>query len=145
MTVANVPKVVVKRAIAASPQELFDAWLDAESLGEWMGPCAGETRSDVKVDARVGGAFEIIMHVPGRAVPHTGVYVEITRPRRLAFTWNSPHTGKDETLVTVDFNPVGKNTEVVVTHERLPLDQLEGHTGGWTKILDNLEHRLQPA
>src|SRR3954471_4670261 len=119
--VASVPTVTVKRKIAAPAQEIFDAWLDPASLKEWMRPCsAREKLSDVKVDARAGGAFEIVMHVASGPVRHTGVYQIIDAPRCLVFTWNSPHAGHNDSLVTVEFRPDGKATEVVVTHERLP-------------------------
>jgi uncharacterized protein YndB with AHSA1/START domain len=137
--VASIPTVTVKRRIAAPAQRLFDAWLDPASLAEWMRPCSsGTKRSDVKVDARVGGAFEIVMHVPSGPVRHTGIYQTIEAPRRLVFTWNSIHAGQDDSLVTVDFRPDGKATEIVITHERLPEQALKGHTGGWTEILESL-------
>ncbi len=137
--IASIPTVTVKRRIAAPAQQVFDAWLDPASLAEWMRPCsAGSRRSDVKVDARVGGAFEIVMHVPSGPVRHTGIYQSIDAPRCLVFTWNSPHTGPDDTLVTVEFRPDGKATEVVITHERLPEAARKGHTAGWTEILESL-------
>ena len=137
--VANVPTVVVKRKIAAPAQQLFDAWLNPTSLAEWMRPCSsGTQRSTAKVDARKGGAFEIVMHVPSGPVRHTGVYQTIDAPKRLAFTWNSPHAGQQDSLVTVDFIADGQATEVVVTHERLPDGAQKGHTGGWTEILESL-------
>jgi uncharacterized protein YndB with AHSA1/START domain len=141
--VASVPTVTVKRKIAAPAQEIFDAWLDPASLREWMRPCsAREKLSDVKVDAREGGAFEIVMHVASGPVRHTGVYQVIDAPRRLVFTWNSPHAGDNDSLVTVEFRPEGKATEVVITHERLPQDKVAGHTGGWTEILESLANQL---
>ena len=141
--VASIPTVVVKRKIAAPAQQIFDAWLDPTALAEWMRPCsAREKRSDVKVDAREGGAFEIVMHVASGPVRHTGVYQTIDAPRRLVFTWNSPHAGQNDSLVTVDFRPDGKTTEVVITHERLPEAARAGHTGGWTDILESLAKQL---
>ena len=141
--VASVPTVTVKRKIAAPAQEIFDAWLDPASLKEWMRPCsAREKLSDVKVDAREGGAFEIVMHVASGPVRHTGVYQVIDAPRRLVFTWNSPHAGNNDSLVTVEFRPEGKATEVIITHERLPQDKVAGHTGGWTEILESLAQQL---
>jgi uncharacterized protein YndB with AHSA1/START domain len=131
-------KIVVRREIEATAEELFDAWLDPASLSEWMSPF-DMTHAVVKVDARVGGAFEIVMHNDCGNVPHTGVYREISRPQRLAFTWQSPHTGPNETLVTVEFRPGGQTTEVVLTHEHLPEAAMKGHTGGWTDILKELE------
>ena len=141
--VASIPTVVVKRKIAAPAQQIFDAWLDPTALAEWMRPCsAREKRSDVKVDALEGGAFEIVMHVASGPVRHTGVYQTIDAPRRLVFTRNSPHAGQNDSLVTVDFRPDGKSTEVVITHERLPEAARAGHTGGWTDILESLAKQL---
>jgi|SoiMethySBSTD1v2_1073268.scaffolds.fasta_scaffold66707_4 uncharacterized protein YndB with AHSA1/START domain len=136
--VANVPTLTVRREIAAPPAELFDAWLDAEKMSQWMRPMDTE-RSKVKLDARVGGEFEVIMYTPNGEVPHTGTYQEITRPRRLVFTWNSPYAGSHGSLVTVDFKPKGRGTEIVLTHERLPSEEMvKAHTGGWTSILERL-------
>ena len=78
------------------------------------------------------------MHVPSGPVRHTGVYQTIDAPRCLVFTWNSPHAGDSDSLVTVEFLPDGKATEVVITHERLPEAARAGHIGGWTEILGQL-------
>jgi uncharacterized protein YndB with AHSA1/START domain len=136
--VAHVPTVSVRREIAAPAAELFDAWLDPVKLAAWMRPFDTE-RSDVKLDARVGGSFEVVMHTPKGSVPHTGSYQEITRPRRIVFTWNSPFAGDHGSLVTVDFNARGRSTEVVITHERLPSEEMvQAHAGGWNGILDRI-------
>jgi uncharacterized protein YndB with AHSA1/START domain len=136
--VTHVPTVSVRREIAAPAAELFDAWLDPGKLAAWMRPFDTE-RSDVKLDARVGGAFEVVMHTPKGSVPHTGSYQEITRPRRIVFTWNSPFAGDHGSLVTVDFNARGRSTEVVITHERLPNEEMvQAHAGGWSGILDRI-------
>ncbi len=136
--VAHVPAVTVRREIAAPAAELFDAWLDAGKLAAWMRPL-DTIRSDVKLDPRVGGEFEIVMHTPTGSVPHTGSYQEITRPRRIVFTWNSPYAGDHGSLVTVDFNAKGRSTEIVITHERLPSEEMvKAHAGGWSSILDRI-------
>jgi uncharacterized protein YndB with AHSA1/START domain len=136
--VAHVPLVTVRREIAAPAAELFDAWLDAGKLAAWMRPF-DTIRSDVRLDPRVGGEFEIVMHTPKGAVPHTGSYQEISRPRRIVFTWNSPFAGDHGSLVTVDFNAKGRATEIVITHERLPSEEMvNAHAGGWGSILDRI-------
>lgn len=136
--VALVSTVSVRREIAAPAAELFDAWLDPGKLSAWMRPFDTE-RADVKLDARVGGEFEIVMHTPKGPVPHTGSYQEITRPRRIVFTWNSPFAGDHGSLVTVDFNARGRSTEIVITHERLPSEEMvQAHSGGWSGILDRI-------
>lgn len=130
-----VPKLTVRREIAARAKELFDAWLDPAKLAVFMRP--GDTqRSAIRVDPRVGGEFEIVMHTPSGAIPHTGTYREIDRPRRLVFTWNSPYAQHIDSLVTVEFRPAGKGTEIVLTHEGLPNEAMvAAHNGGWSDIL----------
>src|SRR5262245_1889719 len=130
--------VVVRRTIAASPEQIFDAWLDPEALAIWMRP--GTIHSTVaSLDARVGGRYEIVMHGDSGPFPHTGVYQVIDRPRRLVFTWHSPATEQRETLVTVDFLPRGERTEVVVTHEQLPESAKAAHQRGWTGALERMD------
>jgi uncharacterized protein YndB with AHSA1/START domain len=134
--------VVVRRTIAASAEDLFDAFLDPESLAEWMRPGTIH-RSEARTDPRVGGAYEVIMHADSGRIVHAGVYRLIDRPRRLVFTWRSPHTGPDDTVVTVDFVKIGKSTEVIVTHEQLPEGALAAHRNGWTSGLEHLDEACQ--
>jgi len=127
--------LTVRRDIEATAEELFDAWLDPASLSEWMSP-GDITHAAVKVDAREGGAFEIVMRNSCGTIPHSGTYRVIDRPQRLVFTWVSPHTGPNETVVTVEFKAGKRSTEVVITHEQLPAQAVQGHTKGWTDILE---------
>lgn len=130
--------VVVRRTIAASAEVLFDAFLDPNALSEWMRP--GAIRSTVAtVEPRVGGRYSIVMQGESGAIPHSGVYRLLDRPKRLVFTWHSPHTGPNETLVTVDFIKAAQGTEVVVTHELLPDDARPAHSRGWTSGLEHLD------
>ncbi len=139
MNEVSVPKVIVRREIAAPAKELFDAWLDPASLAVWMRP-GGMPRTTAKVDPKVGGKFEIVMHAASGPIPHTGTYREIDRPRRLVFTWNSPAAQQNDSLVTVEFRQARGATEIVLTHERLPSKESAGmHTKGWSDILELLE------
>jgi uncharacterized protein YndB with AHSA1/START domain len=145
MNVAVAPAiVVVRRTIPATAEELFDAWLDPEALAIWMRP-GTVRRTTASVDARVGGRYEIVMEVDDRTIPHSGEYRLIDRPRRLVFTWLSPHTDRRDTLVTVDFLPLAQQTEIVITHEMLPEGEREGHRRGWTGALDKLLARYAGA
>jgi len=134
--------VVVRRTIAASAEDLFDAWLDPEALAQWMRP--GTIQSTVaRVEPRVGGSYEITMQAASGPIVHKGVYRAIDRPRRLVFTWITAFTENQETLVTVDFIRLGQRTEVVVTHEQLPESARPSHHKGWTSGLEHLDEACQ--
>ena len=134
--------IVVKRTIPATVDELFDAWLDPESLAQWMHP-GTSARSTARVDARVRGAFEVVMHYPSGPLRNYGVYHTIERNKKLVFTWFSDATQHTETLVTVEFNAASASTEIVLTHERLPDNQAGcSHVQGWTLALELLENLL---
>ena len=134
--------VVVRRTIAATAEELFDAWLDPQAMAIWMRPGSIQTTT-ARVDARVGGHYEIVMQSATETYPHTGVYRVIDRPRRLVFTWISRGTEQRESLVSVDFLARGAATEVVVTHEQLPEGARPSHNEGWTSALQRLEAACQ--
>lgn len=133
--------VVVRRTIAASAHDLFDAWLDPQALAEWMRP-GTIRRSEARTDPRVGGEYEVIMHGEKGPIPHRGVYKVIDRPRRLVFTWISPYAGANS-IVTVDFIAADSRTEVIVTHEQLPEGEIGAHTRGWTGGLEQLDRACQ--
>jgi uncharacterized protein YndB with AHSA1/START domain len=132
-------KIVVKRTIPATVDELFDAWLDPESLAQWMRPGANP-HTTVRVDARVG-AFEVVMHHQTAVAPLRRI------PPRAQRSWCSPGsdaTHHAETLVTVEFSAASASTEIVLTHERMP-DHEAGikHNRGWTHALELLEDLLK--
>lgn len=137
---AGIPtgKIVIKRTIPATVDEVFDAWLDADALSQWMLP-GDHRRNTVSVDPRVGGAYEIIMHHQDGDKRHYGEYRGIERNKKLVFTWFSNATHHTETLVTVEFIAANDSTQLVLTHERLPDHESGlGHTRGWTRGLELL-------
>jgi uncharacterized protein YndB with AHSA1/START domain len=131
--------VTVRREIAAPAEALFDAWLDAESLGVWLRPGATrETRAET--DPRVGGAFRIVMVHDESEIVHTGTYREIDRPRRLVFTWSSPATRFRDSIVTVTFQASASGSTVVEIHQvGLPDEEARAsHEAGWSDALREL-------
>jgi uncharacterized protein YndB with AHSA1/START domain len=140
--IAATAAVVVRRTIAATAEDLFDAWLDPQAMSIWMRPGSIQATT-ATVDARVGGRYEVLMRSATETYPHTGVYRVIDRPRRLVFTWRSRGTEQKDSLVTVDFIVRGAGTEVVVTHEQLPEGARPSHNDGWTSALARLEEACQ--
>jgi len=139
------PVLVVRRRIAVPRDQVFAAWLDSESLAQWMRP--GDcTTATVTVDPRVGGGFRIVMDGPTHgAVEHYGEYLAIEPPSLLSFTWISQPTEHRATIVTIEFEERGGATELVLTHRGLPAKAVEGHRKGWTDVVRLLDEALTRA
>lgn len=135
--------VELEKTIEASIEDVFDAWLNPETLSQFMMPMPGMPASDVENDAREGGNFSIIMHAGSDDLPHTGKYLEITRPNKLVFTWVS-HCSVDNSIVTLNFTKKGDDkTHISLSHVRF-LDEStrNDHEGGWTGILNKLNEAV---
>jgi uncharacterized protein YndB with AHSA1/START domain len=137
--------VTVQREIAAPADDLFDAWLDAQSLGSWLRP-SGVRETRAETDPRVGGAFRIVMVDDESADVHTGTYREIDRPHRLVFTWSSPATRFRDSVVTVTFQPASNSSTIVEIHQvGLPDEEARAsHHAGWSDALRELDRTQSP-
>jgi uncharacterized protein YndB with AHSA1/START domain len=142
VTDEGAPVLVVRRQIAVPRERVFQAWLDSESLAQWMRP-GNFTHATVSVDPRVGGGFRIMMEGrPEGDVEHRGEYLAIEPPSLLSFTWISRYTDQEPTVVTIEFHDRGTGTELVLTHRRLPPGEIEGHRRGWTDVVRLLDETL---
>jgi uncharacterized protein YndB with AHSA1/START domain len=140
---SKTPTVTVRRAIEASAEDLFDAWLDPDAIAQWMRPNGVDSTTAV-VDARVGGGYEITMGLRSGPLLHRGVYQEIDRPKRLVFTWSARGPLEPPSLVTVEFNRRGRLTEIVVTHEQLPGEgDVPAVNAGWSQAIERLVKLFQ--
>ncbi len=131
------------RWLPATPEAVFAAWTDAESLQTWMCPTPVHMTT-AELDVRVGGCFRIAMRHGDSETVHTGVYREIQPPQRLVFTWVSTTTRHHTTLVTVELRPRDAGTELILTHEGFPdADAAAQHNNGWQSIAAKLEVYLR--
>ena len=131
----------VSRRIRATPERLFRLWTDPAQLRHWWrmdGP--GWAFAGAEIDLRVGGAYRLSMTGPdGQVHVAVGVYREVARPTRLAFTWDweNPAMRVGDTLVTVDLLDAGDGTtDVAITHARFAsAERAASHERGWTQLL----------
>jgi uncharacterized protein YndB with AHSA1/START domain len=142
------PNVQVRlaRRFNASPERVFDAWLDPKLIGQWMfGKALREEEVlRIAVDARVGGAFSFLVRRGGQEIDHIGRYLAIERPKRLAFTWGIAGESTDGSRVTIDIVPDGAGCELTLTHEMAAkwAEYAERTKAGWTRMLDVLATTL---
>jgi uncharacterized protein YndB with AHSA1/START domain len=89
----------------------------------------------VEIDPQVGGRFTLTDRRDGEDVDHTGEYLEIDRPRRLAFTFMVPKYSSLSTRVIIEFASQENGCELTLTNEGVPPEWQEPAIAGWTSIL----------
>jgi uncharacterized protein YndB with AHSA1/START domain len=131
-------ELTLTRTIPASPAEVFDVWLDPKSPG---GPWFGCTK--LIFDPKVDGLFYHSVVHEGMEWAHYGRFVVLDRPRRIEHTWVSEGTRGLESVLSVTFEPQGKNTLVTLRHTGVPDDAFgRQHGEGWAYVLGALEARF---
>lgn len=138
-------EVRVTKRFEASPERVFDAWLDEATAGLWLFATADGEMVRVAIDARPGGRFEIVERRDGEDVLHTGAYEAIERPRRLVFTLQLPKYGPNSDRVTIDIAPTEDGAELTLAQtvaQDAPASP-ERIEQGWGKVLAGLSARLE--
>jgi uncharacterized protein YndB with AHSA1/START domain len=140
LTTPAATSLVLRRTFDAARDRVFNAWLSPESLRVFM---PGEHKVlDLSVDPRVGGSYRITWDTPNGVMTVGGVYREIVKNERIVCTWTweeDDASDVHETLLTLEFHPLGDKTELVLTHTNFRNEESRnGHASGWQKIVDKL-------
>ena len=136
----------VERAFAAPPERVFDAWLDPETVGEWLFRTADGALVRCEIDPEAGGRYEIVERRGEEEVLHTGHYEAIQRPERLAFTLAVPLYAEGEERVAIAIAPDEEGCTLILTQTRADdaPASAEQIAHGWAHLLDALAARLEP-
>jgi uncharacterized protein YndB with AHSA1/START domain len=130
-------KARVTRRFSASPQRVFEAWLDPTTAGKWLFATPTGTMMCTEIDARAGGWFYIVERRNGENVEYIGEYLELVRPRRLVFTLLAEKYSLDFDRVTVEVLPLGTGCELSLAHETMAQFAQEV-SRDWIEALDAL-------
>ena len=138
--------VTVQQSFSHSPERVFDALIDPAQIREWMfGPrLRDEEVLRIQVDPKPGGEFSFLVRRPakpeGTEIDHVGRYLEITRPRRLSFTWAIGTHDENSSRVTVELIPSADGCDATLTHE-IPIewaDYADRTRGAWALMLGTM-------
>ena len=142
----------ITRIFDATRERVFDAWTRQDQFVQWICPPGVEVTT-CEIDVRPGGAWRVGgHHDAGHVFASSGIYVEITRPERLVFTW-AHHVDGDfakprghETVVRVELRALGDRTELTLIHGSFAdAPGRDNHNAGWTGSFDKLEAYLARA
>jgi uncharacterized protein YndB with AHSA1/START domain len=130
-------EVVHDVVLPAPPNDVFDMFVDPESLTRWIGISAD-------IEPRPGGRFRFEV-LPGQYC--LGRYEIVEEPRRLVFTWgwSDPSMGVPPGSSTVEVTLAPAGADGLSTRLRLVHRYLPGHDrgrrlhdDGWGRFLTRL-------
>ncbi|WP_455199087.1 SRPBCC family protein [Kaarinaea lacus] len=138
----------------ATPEQVFNAWADPEALGKWFGPHSHNCVVE-KFEFKEGGNYQVRMIPTGQDADCegdttqdsvcAGQFVEIIPNQRIVMTFDWIENGAPlgDSLLTIELSADGGKTRLMLTHERLPDEQLrDAHESGWQGSLECLETYL---
>ena len=139
--------VRLHRVLAAKPEKVYRAFLDADAKARWLPP-NGFTGKVHEMDARVGGKYKMSFtnFTTGKSHSFSGEYVELVPNQLLRYTdvFDDPNLpGKIH--VTVTLKQVSVGTELSIVQEGLPeVIPVEACYLGWQESLRNLARLVEP-
>jgi uncharacterized protein YndB with AHSA1/START domain len=138
---ADTKVVEISRRFAVPPETLFDAWLDPDCARHWLFATPDGVMERVEIEPCIGGGFRIEERRGETLAEHYGEYVEIDRPRQLAFDfWTS--FSAERTRVTVTIAPDGDGARLTLTHQGVWADYEDRTRRGWTMMLEGLARTM---
>ena len=148
MSEAAVFQLEMERLIRAPREKVFDAFTSQAALSAWHCP-RGMTVVEATADARVGGAYRIVMGGrDGSRHIAAGEYQKIERPGFLAYTWcweNGAMPPDLKTLIEVTLTEEKGVTRLHMRHTGFPDARTrDSHMGGWQSVFNRLNDYLDP-
>jgi uncharacterized protein YndB with AHSA1/START domain len=130
--------LTLTRTIPASPEEVFDGWLDPENPGTpWHGS------QKLVLEPKVDSLWHFTHVFDELVLPHYGRFTTLERGKKIQYTWMSRHTLGLESLVTVNLQKKGEDTLLTLTHANIPDDEYgRAHETGWKGLLEAFEARI---
>ncbi len=144
---------VIERSFPKSPQIVFTAFSDPVRKRRWFAEGESHEVEDFRMDFRVGGTersrYRSKEGTPFQRVALTneGSYLDIV-PNRCVVTASTMALGGKRisaSLVTFEFLPTEKGTDLICTHQGAFFEGADGpqiREAGWGKLLEQLAKEL---
>jgi len=139
--------VRLHRVIAAKPDKIYRAFLEADALAKWLPP-NGFTCTVHHLDATIGGTFKMSFRNFTTGASHSfgGKYLALEPGKLLRYTDTfDDHNLPGELQVTVELKAVSVGTELTIVQAGIP-DAIppEACYLGWQESLRNLARLVEP-
>ncbi len=133
----------IEREFSASPEAVYNAWVDPETLIKWWGP-EGMTTPEYELNTHEGGHWTTTMqNSEGNRVTTSGVYKILEPPSRLVFTWawtQDDGSRGEETEVEIRLTPTETGTRMVLIQGKFgDAGNRDNHNFGWNSSFNDLD------
>lgn len=139
--------VRLHRVLAAKPEKVYRAFLDAEAMAKWLPP-NGFTCKVHHLEPKVGGTFKMSFKnfATGKGHSFGGEYFELVPHERIRYTDRFDDPNLPGIIhVTVTLRPVSVGTEINIEQSGLPATiPLEACYLGWQQSLAQLAQLVEP-
>lgn len=151
MTVDTDRFLRMTRRFDASPERVFDAWIDPGLTRQWLFTDASNEASTVEIDPRGGGVWTITARREGVDYTASGEYLEIDRPHRLVFTFAMLQFSPNSDTITVEIAPDAAGSILTFTQagvdiadelRQVPAGEMGGSEQGWGQMFNGLAAAL---
>jgi uncharacterized protein YndB with AHSA1/START domain len=122
------------RQLEASPDEVWAALTERDSLDGWLGRLCYEPRIDSALTIDFGSGIEIF-----------GRVLAIEAPRLLSFSWSDTADVEAPSVVRFELFATNRGTRLELTHSRQPVTMARSTAAGWHAHLDLLSGFLESA
>jgi uncharacterized protein YndB with AHSA1/START domain len=141
----NLTTIECTRQIPASPEDVFDVWIDpACPGGPWFSPNNEHQKGRTILDGKVDGLFYHSVSANGGSWTHYGRFTQLERGKVVEHTWVCEATKGRESTVTTTFEAREGGTFVKIVHTGVPDDEEGRHQkAGWSWILGALAETMK--
>ncbi|HZU25422.1 MAG TPA: SRPBCC family protein [Bryobacteraceae bacterium] len=145
---------VLERSYPKPPERVFAAFSNPAVKRRWFGGSDSHEIAEFESDFRVGGAERLSFPL-GNQTPFPGVlltnevrYQDIVPNQRIVTASTMDIGGKrvSSSLITFEFLPTDKGTDLICTHQGAFFEGSGGpkiREDGWRKLLDSLAAELE--
>jgi uncharacterized protein YndB with AHSA1/START domain len=145
---------VIERSYPKPPEVVFGAFADAARKRRWFAEGHSHEVEEFEMDFRVGGLerarYRFTDDTPfaGIALTNDGICQDIVLNERIvtASTMSLGTKHISASLVTFEFLPTQKGTDLICTHQGAFFEGADGpqmREAGWRKLLENLAKDLE--
>lgn len=139
--------VRLHRVLAARPEKIYRAFLDADAMARWLPP-DGFTGHVHSLEAKVGGGYRMSFtnFSTGHGHSFGGTYLELVPNQRIRYTARFDDTNLPGEMQTiVDLKAVSCGCELHIVQEGIPaVIPTEACYLGWQQSLAHLAALVEP-